>query len=161
MSRRRYRAGARASVVAAVAVLLLALAPAALAIAPRTSLTTIEPQVMCVVCKIPLNVAQSPQADRERVFIQSLINQGETQSQIKTALVAQYGPAVIATPSTHGFGLVAYIVPVLAVLALVGLLIVLLPRWRRREAQAPRAPQAALAADDRARLDAELARYDG
>ena len=37
---------------------------------PRTSLPAIERQVMCVTCKIPLNVAQSPQADRERAYIQ-------------------------------------------------------------------------------------------
>ena len=41
---------------------------------PRTSLPAIERQVMCVTCKIPLNVAQSPQANREREFIQGLID---------------------------------------------------------------------------------------
>ena len=129
--------------------------------APRTSLTTIEPEVMCAVCKIPLNVSQSPQADRERAFIQSLIDRGDTEEQVKAALVAQYGPSVLATPSTHGFGLVAYIVPLVAVLGLVALLIVLLPRWRRRGTQAPTAPERVLAPDERARLDAELARYRG
>ena len=54
----------------------------------------------------------------------------------------------------------AYIVPIVAVLALLGLLGLLLPRWRRRGAQA--APVArALGPEDRDRLDAQLARYDG
>ena len=44
--------------------------------APRTSLPIIERQVMCVTCKIPLNVAESPQAEREREYIQGLIDQG-------------------------------------------------------------------------------------
>ncbi len=141
-------------------VALLAVAAPAFAVAPRTSLTAVQSDVMCVVCKLPLAVSESPQADRERAFIQSLVVAGETESQIKSALVGQYGPAVIATPSTHGFGLGAYIVPIVAVLALVGLLLLLLPRWRRRGAQAPPAAPA-LGPDDRARLDAELARYDG
>jgi cytochrome c-type biogenesis protein CcmH len=144
----------------ATALCTLAIAPPALAVAPRASLTTVETDVMCVVCKLPLAVSQSAQADRERAFIQSLIDQGETEAQIKTALVAQYGPTVIATPSTHGFGLVAYIVPIVAVLALAALLVLLLPRWRRRGAQAPTIART-LAPDERARVDAELARWDG
>jgi len=151
----------RALGAVATLALALTLAAPALAVIPRTSLTAIEPTVMCAVCKIPLNVAESPQADRERVFIQGLINQGLTADQIRTALVAQYGPSVIATPSTHGFGLVAYIVPIVVVLALVALVAVLLPRWRRRSRGPMAAPQPELAPADRARLDSELARYEG
>jgi cytochrome c-type biogenesis protein CcmH len=149
-------------------VLVLLLAPPALAVAypvrgtePRTSLTAIEPTVMCAVCGIPLNVAESPQADRERAFIQRLINEGDTADQVRAALVAQYGPSVIAQPATHGFGLVAYIVPVVVVLALVALLVVLLPRWRRRGRAPLPPPERPLDSEERARLDAELARYEG
>jgi len=131
--------------------------------APRTSLPVIERQVMCVTCKIPLNVAESPQADRERQFIQSLIDQGEGETEIKRALVGQYGPAVLGLPAAHGFDLTAYLVPLAAVLALICLLVVLLPRWRRRarvEAARRSAETPPLAAPDAARLDADLARFD-
>ena len=40
-------------------------------ITPRTTLPAVESQVMCVTCKIPLTVAQSPQADRERAYIKN------------------------------------------------------------------------------------------
>ena len=39
-----------------------ALAPGALAAEPQTTLPAIEEQVMCVVCKTPLSVANGPQA---------------------------------------------------------------------------------------------------
>ncbi len=115
---------------------------------------------MCVVCKLPLAVSQSPQADRERAFIQSLVATGETESQIKTALVAQYGPAGdrhaeharVRTGGLHR--------PDRRRARPRGLLVLLLPRWRRRGAQAAPAARA-LGPEDRARLDAELARYDG
>jgi cytochrome c-type biogenesis protein CcmH len=129
---------------------------------PRASLPTIERQVMCVTCKIPLNVAQSPQADRERAFIQGLIDQGLDEAQIKRALVAQYGTSVLALTSSHGFGALAYIVPLGAVAVIVALLVALLPRWRaagrakRAHAHAP----PALSADDAARLEADMARFD-
>jgi cytochrome c-type biogenesis protein CcmH len=141
----------------------VALAPATVVRASsRPSLPAIERQVMCVTCKIPLNVAQSPQADRERAFIQGLIDEGRSEAQIKQALVSQYGPTVLGLPKASGFDLSAYLVPLAVVLAFVALLLVLLPRWRRRaRAQgAALAAPAPLAAEDAARLDSDLARYD-
>jgi cytochrome c-type biogenesis protein CcmH len=148
---------------AALLVCLLA-ATAALAAspAPRTSLPEIEPQVMCVTCKIPLNVAESPQATREKAFIQSLIDKGEDEAQIKSALVAQYGPSVLSVPAAHGFDLTVYLVPLAVVLILLGAFVVLLPRWRRRarEQAAERTPPSPLTGADAARLDSDLARFD-
>jgi cytochrome c-type biogenesis protein CcmH len=149
---------------AALALSLALLAPAtALAAAPRASLVDIEDEVMCVTCKIPLNIAEGPQPDREREFIRGLIDQGRTKAQIKAALVAEYGPNVLALPESDGVGLTAYAVP-LALLALLAAgLALLLPRWRRRAPAGP-APESAAAALNSAeahRLDDDLARYRG
>ena len=135
---------------------------AAESVTPRASLPQIQRQVMCVTCKIPLMVADSPQADRERAFIEGLIAEGKDEAQIKRALVGQYGPAVLALPATHGFDLAAYLVPLAAVLVLLAMLAVLLPRWRRRaRAQAAaRAPAPALGVADARRLEADLERFD-
>jgi cytochrome c-type biogenesis protein CcmH/NrfF len=140
-------------------------APVAPAPGAKTTLPAVESQAMCVTCKIPLTVAQSPQADRERAFIQSLIAAGLTEAQIKRALVREYGPAVLALPSSHGFGLAAYLVPPCVVLALLALLALLLPRWRRRSRAALAAGGASSSASglsptDEARLDADIARFD-
>ncbi len=145
-----------------ISALPAAVASAASAVKPRTTLPVIERQVMCVTCKIPLNVAQSPQADRERVFIQSLIDQGQSEGEVKDALVAQYGPSALALPSDHGFDIAAYLVPFAAFLALVAALVVLLPKWRRyARSQAARAPvEQPLDATDATRLDADLSRFD-
>ncbi|HXC23629.1 MAG TPA: cytochrome c-type biogenesis protein CcmH, partial [Solirubrobacteraceae bacterium] len=137
-------------------------ATAQAAATPRASMPTIERQVMCVTCKIPLNVAESPQSQRERAYIRGLIAEGKTEAQVKSELVAQYGPSVLALPSAKGFDLAAYLVPGAVVLALIGLLALLLPSWRRRAraqaASASDAPQ--LDASDAARLDADLERFD-
>jgi cytochrome c-type biogenesis protein CcmH/NrfF len=135
--------------------------PAASA-AAKPSLTTIERQVMCVTCKIPLNVAQSQQADRERAFIQGLIDQGLSEAQVKRALVAQYGASVLGLPAAHGFDLAAYLVPVAVLAALLATLALLLPRWRRRARSGKEPPPSAPKLDggDSARLDADLARFN-
>jgi cytochrome c-type biogenesis protein CcmH len=169
----RRRTLARALALLALAVLPTAALPAAAlppaspgvalaAAPPRASLPKIERQVMCVTCKIPLNVAQSPQADRERAFIQSLIDEGRSEAQIKQALVGQYGHTALALPNDSGFGAAAYLVPLAALLALLAALAVLLPRWRlRARAQARgRTPAPSLSAADAQRLEADLERFD-
>jgi cytochrome c-type biogenesis protein CcmH len=162
VTRRRGRFAAVLASACVGAGACLGAAGTAAAGAPVASLPQIERQVMCVTCKIPLAVAESPQADRERAFIQGLIDEGQDEASIKHALVGQYGQAVLALPSDSGFDLAAYLVPLAAVVVLLAALVVLLPRWRRRaRAQASAdSPAPALSAADSRRLDADLERFD-
>ncbi|HTN23928.1 MAG TPA: cytochrome c-type biogenesis protein CcmH [Solirubrobacteraceae bacterium] len=153
-----------AAVLALIAALLAPVAALAAAPPPRASLVDIEDEVMCVTCKIPLNIAEGPQPNREREFIRGLIAEGRTKAQIKTALVAEYGSNVLALPAGDGVGLTAYLVPLGLVVLLVGGLVFLLPRWRARTAatagtDAEPAPAPALSSADAARLEEDLARY--
>lgn len=148
-------------VLISAALLMLAVPALASAASPRASLTDIENDVMCVSCREPLAVAQSPQAYAERNFIRTLIAQGQTKSQIERALVAQYGPAVLGRPPAHGFNLAVYVVPPALVLLGVAVLLITLPRWRRRSRAAATAPSTApgLSPDEARRLDEDLASY--
>jgi cytochrome c-type biogenesis protein CcmH/NrfF len=150
--------------VAALALLLAALIPAAALAAcpsPRASLPDIEDEVMCTVCGTPLNLAQAPQADAERAYIQQQIDACATKGQIKDRLVTEYGAAVLATPSDSGFDLAAWIVPGLVVLGALGALALAVPRWRRRgDAVRAAAPPPAPSGDEARRLDEDLAKYD-
>jgi len=151
----------RAAVLAIL--LMLALAPGALAAQPKTSFNDVEDEVMCDTCNVPLNVADSARADQERVVIRKLIAQGLTKQQIKDRLVATYGPNILATPQGSGFTLAVWWVPVAVVLALLGLIALLLPRWRRARAPADAADEPddpELSATDARRLEQDLARYD-
>lgn len=134
------------------------------ALAAEATLPDIEDEVMCPTCSIPLNTAQSPQADEQRAFIRELIADGQDKEQIKAALVAEYGEDVLADPQDDGFGIAAYVVPILLIGLLAVGLFALLPR-RRRRSTAPATGVAGtgspgLSAEDSARLDADLARYD-
>lgn len=141
----------------------LAVAVPAAAAEPRASLTEIEKQVMCPVCGTLLQLAESPQAQREKAFIRRLIAEGKTEDQIKDALVAEYGDEVLALPQGSGFSLSAYLVPIVAFLVAAVALAIGVLRWRRaggdpddRGAPHPAGPKG----DDAERLDADLARYD-
>lgn len=135
---------------------------AAGASAHTPTLPQMEPQVMCVTCKIPLNVADSPEATQERAFIREQIDKGRDEAQIKRALVAQYGPSVLSLPATKGFQLSAYLVPIAVVAALLMLAATLLPRWRRaahsQERSGPTPP--ALSPAEAERLERDMKRFD-
>jgi cytochrome c-type biogenesis protein CcmH len=148
---------------AILAVLTALLCPAAAqAVTPKASLPDIENEVMCTTCKIPLNVAESTQADQERAFIRERIAKGETKEQIKRELVVEYGSNVLALPERSGIGILAYLVPLGLVALLAGTLVLLLPRWRRRTRTGSDGPddRPALSSAETRRLDDELARYE-
>jgi cytochrome c-type biogenesis protein CcmH len=153
----------RAAVLALL--LLLALAPGALAAEPKASFNDVEDEVMCDTCNVPLNIADSDRAEQERQIIRKLIAQGLTKDQIKDRLKAQYGPGILATPQDSGFSLAVWWVPVAVVVALLALIAALLPRWRRRDPPddgggGGREPGRELTASEARRLEQDLARYD-
>jgi cytochrome c-type biogenesis protein CcmH/NrfF len=152
----------RAGTALLAVALLAALAPAASA-APRASLIEIEKQVMCPVCGTLLQLAESPQAQREKAFIRRLIGEGKGEGQIKDELVAEYGNEVLALPQGSGFSLSAYVVPIVAFLVAAAALAFGVLRWRRAGGGSGSGGQGAAAGpqgDDAERLDADLARYD-
>jgi cytochrome c-type biogenesis protein CcmH/NrfF len=82
---------------------------------------------------------------------------GPTKQQIKDALVERFGPAVLAMPDDEGFGLAAYLVPLL-VAVLAAAVFAPFHRWRQ-PSRAIIAP-AVLDPTDQERLEHELAAYD-
>jgi cytochrome c-type biogenesis protein CcmH len=156
---------ARACLAGLLGVGLLALAPGgALAATPQTSLGEVSSEVMCPVCGTLLELAESPQALRQKAFISRLVAEGRSKEQIKDALVAEYGTEVLALPQGSGFDLSAYLVPLIAfALAVIALAFGVL-RWRRAAAanrrEGPAAGTAGPSDEDAERLEADLARYD-
>ena len=148
----------RLLITAAIGLLLAAIPAGAGAAEPRASLPDVEDEVMCTICGTLLAESDSPQADRERALIRQLIARGKDKDQIKDALVAEYGPRVLATPSGHGFDLLAWLVPGVGILLAGGAIgYFALSRSRRRSGE-PDPP--ALDASERSRLDEDMARYD-
>ena len=145
-------------------VLALALVPsvaAATAQTPQTSLADVEDEVMCPICGTLLELSNSPQAERQRVYVKKLISGGRSKEEIKDALVAEYGRRILASPGGSGFDLSAYLVPAIAFVVAIVALAVGIGRWRRAgnggggpgTARGP-------AGEDAERLNADLARYD-
>lgn len=150
----------RASLVTTL--MLLALASPTFAASPQTSISDVEDEVMCPICGTLLELAESPQAQRQRVLVKRLIAEGRSKDEIKDVLVAQYGRGVLALPGGSGFDLSAYLVPAIAFAMAVVALALGLRRWRR--GTRPPGPGDSAASgprgEDAERLEADLARYD-
>ena len=153
----------RAALIALVALAALP-AVAAAQTCPRTSVADVEDEVMCPVCGTPLALAsEAPQAERERAFIQRLVDDCRSKDEVKQALVAEFGDRVLALPGDQGDDslgdVLVYVIPAVGIaLAAAGIAFAVV-RWRRRR---PGDGQSgpALASAEGARLDDDMNRYD-
>jgi len=148
--------------LAAALLLALVLAAPAAASERHPTLGELEGEVMCPTCKTTLDQSNAPIANRIRQFISARIAAGDTESEIKAKLVAQFGPAILAEPSKHGFNLLAWVLPFVALgvgAVALGLLVWRWSRGRERSSAAPGGPPVDPELDRR--VDEELARFDG
>jgi cytochrome c-type biogenesis protein CcmH/NrfF len=154
-------------------VLAILLAVAALAASPaahaahaghaRVSFTQAQQQFNCTICHEPLNEARSAEAYQENALLRTLIAHGDTMGQIKRAMVANYGVAVLANPPKRGFAVLIVIVPVAVIVLGVIVVAYTIPRWRRRAAEQagrPRPAGPAISDADEQRLAADLKQRD-
>ena len=136
----------------------MALTPAAALACPETSLADLEDEVMCPVCGTTLGLAtDAPQAQRERAFIQRLIDQCKTKDEVKASLVDEFGDEVLASPDDDGFEIAAYLIPAAILLGAGTAIAIGVRRWRRQPAEAA---ESDASATESKRLDEDLARYD-
>jgi cytochrome c-type biogenesis protein CcmH/NrfF len=149
----------RRLIVLVAAIVVTSAGPAA---AATPSYSSALSQFMCVSCHEPLELVNSPQAISEKQTMRSLLAKGLDMSQLKSAMVAQYGQQVLARPPASGFNLTVYILPPAIFLGGLALLAYTLPKWRARSrrAAATRLRGAApLDTEDAKRLDDELEHF--
>jgi cytochrome c-type biogenesis protein CcmH len=145
---------------AAIAV-LLGLAAVSSAQAAPPNAADLEAELVCPVCETTLDQSNAPVAERMKTFIRVRIAAGDSEQEIKDALVAQFGTEVLAEPPGGGFGLLAWLLP-LAGLAFGAIAVALLVRaWSRRGPPASSGPADEGLDPELERLvDDELARFD-
>jgi cytochrome c-type biogenesis protein CcmH len=140
--------------LAAVASAFLLASPA-LASNSHPTLAELETEVICPVCPgETLDQADSALAQRMKQFIARRIAAGDTKGEIKGKLVAQFGPAVLASPPKKGFDLIVWVLPFVGVVASAVVVALLARRWARTRGDAD--PEPVPSQDGRAPLDPEL-----
>lgn len=145
---------------AAALALVVAVFAAASALAAPPNAADLEAELVCPVCETTLDQSNAPVAERMKTFIRVRIAAGDSEQAIKDALVAEFGPEVLAEPPGGGFGLLAWLLPIVALVG--GALVVgLLVRMWSRGAVEPSSAGDELDPDLDRLVDEELARFDG
>jgi cytochrome c-type biogenesis protein CcmH/NrfF len=145
--------------LALVCIAALLVVPVARASEQHPSQAELEGEVMCPVCGTTLDQSSSPAAQQIKRVIAAGIAAGDTKSEIKDRLVAEYGDAILAAPPRHGFGLLAWWLPIGGIL--VAAVVVGLGAWRWSRAREPAPRTVPLDPALERRLDDELRRYEG
>jgi cytochrome c-type biogenesis protein CcmH len=137
------------------------LVPAAAASERHPTQSELESEVVCPACHTTLDQSSSPIAQRMKAFIAARIRAGDTKTEIEDALVAQFGQAVLAKPATHGFDLLAWVLPIVGLLAGAAVVGVAAWRWSRSSPRGrPATERPPLDPELERRVDEELARFD-
>jgi cytochrome c-type biogenesis protein CcmH len=144
--------------LALVGVAALLAVPLAHASERHPTQNVLEGEVMCPVCGTTLDQSSSPAAQQIKRVIARGIAAGETKSQIEDGLVAEYGDAILAAPRHHGFGLLAWWLPIVGIVVAAVVVGAGAWRWSRARAPAPRTVQLDPAVERR--LDDELRRFE-
>lgn len=146
----------RTRALAVVVVGALGLAGAALGADPPRA-ADLEAKLVCPVCETTLDQSNAPVAERMKLFIRERIAAGDSEQEITDALVAQFGPGVVASPPDGGFGLLAWLLPLAALVGGAVVVWVLVRAWSRTR---PAPAGERLDPELERRVDEELARFD-
>lgn len=154
------RAGARARVWAPWAVLAVLLVIALGVVvarsqpsrAPSARANRLAHELRCPTCEAEAVAnSQAPAAVAIRADIRRRIAAGESDSEIRAAIVKSYTQYVLLLPDGHGIGLVVWIVPLAVLFLGAGGLALALRKWSRQPRLAASSADEALVA--RARTD--------
>ena len=97
-----------AALLAAVA---LVLAAPAFASEQHPTQSELEAALICPTCHTPLDESNAPVAQQMKQRIRVEIAAGWTRSRIMDGFVRDFGTGILAEPQTHGFDLVAWVLP--------------------------------------------------
>lgn len=151
--------------VAATALVLAVSAPA-WASEQHPTEGELEAMLVCPSCHVPLDESNSPVAQQMKAFIRQRIAQGATRSEIIDELVGppnNLGDAILGVPQTHGFDLVAWVLPFAGIAAGAVAIGAGAWTWSRRRDASSLAPAGGPPLDPELerRIDEELARFEG
>jgi cytochrome c-type biogenesis protein CcmH len=125
---------------------------------PKTSLATLEGEVMCPTCHTTLDQSSSEAAHQIEAFIAVRIARCESEQQIKSELIRNWGTVILAAPPRKGFDLLVWWLPLGGII--VGAVLIGFGAWRWRRARSPSDDEPEPDAETEQRIDELLARFE-
>jgi cytochrome c-type biogenesis protein CcmH/NrfF len=125
---------------------------------PKTSLATLEGEVMCPTCHTTLDQSSSAAALQIEAFIAVRIGRCESEQQIKSELIRNWGTVILAAPPRRGFDLLVWWLPVGGII--VGAVLIAFGAWRWRRVRVAPDDEPEPDAETEQRIDELLARFE-
>jgi cytochrome c-type biogenesis protein CcmH len=125
---------------------------------PKTSLATLEGEVMCPTCHTTLDQSNSDAALQIEAFIAVRIARCESEQQIKSELIRNWGTVILAAPPRRGFDLLVWWLPVGGII--VGAVLIAFGAWRWRRVRVAPDDEPEPDAETEQRIDELLARFE-
>ena len=117
---------------------------------PSARANRLAQELRCPTCQSEAVAdSQSPAADAIRADIKRRIALGESDGEIKAAMVASYTQYILLSPDSHGIGIIVWAVPVAVFIVGGGGLALALRRWSRQPRLAATAADEQLVARER------------
>jgi len=150
-----------------MALALLIVAVPARALTPEeveTRVQTITDGLRCPTCQaLSVKDSEASFSNEIRDKVRRMVEEGQSDDQIKAYFVARYGEWILREPPKKGIGLVVWLLPLVGLVGAGGLITwSILKRRSEREAAAaaPKLQGTALTAEQRDRIQADLKRYE-
>lgn len=126
---------------------------------------TITDALRCPTCQaISVKDSEASFSTEIRDKVRRMVEEGQTDDQIKAYFVDRYGEWILRAPLKRGLGLVVWTLPVVAVVGAGGAIAWSILRRRRNRAErsggAPAVAASALTPEQRERIQADLKRYE-
>jgi cytochrome c-type biogenesis protein CcmH/NrfF len=125
---------------------------------PKTSLATLEGEVMCPTCHTTLDQSNSAAAHQIEAFIAVRIARCESEQQINDELIANWGTVILAAPPSRGFDRLVWWLPLGGII--LGAVLVAFGAWRWRGQRTPDDGEPEPDAETEQRIDELLARFE-
>ncbi len=118
-------------IVAIASSLFIASKPSGSPVGLNQKVAQLSSQFRCPTC-IGLNAEQSNASTARAIRHQIKIDleHGQSPAQIKSFLLAHYGPMILMKPPTHGLSAIVWILPFVVVIGAIALITVAFRRWK-------------------------------
>jgi len=94
-------------------------------------------ELMCPVCDgQTIDGSNAQIAVDMRLKVRELLDEGDTNAEVRDYFVDRYGQEILAAPERSGFNLLAYIVPVVIVLGGIGIALITIKNMRKSASEA-------------------------
>ena len=127
----------------------------------ETRVRNLSDELRCPTCQaISVRDSSASFSVQIKEKVQRMVEEGQSDEEIKDYFVSRYGEWILRAPKKEGFGLVLWVLPIVAILGVGGWILFHLRRSARRAESAREEPTGEFSAEQLARIERDLKNFE-